>query len=221
MPTDRPGLRRHQPAAPPDQAARAHLRFIRETMARTSAFTAVPGWGMVAMGVTALVAAWLGAQQETALGWLRVWGAEAVVAASVGNWALVTKARESASPLLSGAGRKFFLGLAPALFVGAAATLALYGFDVQTLDPYAGQRPLHAFASHRLLPGLWMLCYGAGVMGAGAFSVRLIPALGGAFMALGALTFLAPASWGHALLAAGFGGLHIGFGLAIAHRHGG
>ena len=57
MPADRPALRRSEPAVAPDAAAHASLRFIRDTMARTAAFTAVPGWGGVAMGATALVAA--------------------------------------------------------------------------------------------------------------------------------------------------------------------
>ena len=37
-------------------------------------------------------------------------------------------------------------------------------------------------------------------------------------MVLGAAAFAAPASWGHWLLAAGFGGLHIAFGLVIARN---
>ena len=40
-------------------------------------------------------------------------------------------------------------------------------------------------------------------------------------MALGTVAYVAPAAWGQRLMAAGFGGLHIGFGLLIARRYGG
>jgi hypothetical protein len=59
------------------------------------------------------------------------------------------------------------------------------------------------------------------VITGGAYSVRIVPVMGIAFMVLGGLTLMAPATWGDVLLAAGFGGIHIVFGAIIAGRHGG
>lgn len=191
-------------------------------MERTGLFTAVPGWGGVAMGVTALIAAALAYQQETVVGWLRVWTAEALIGFALGAYFTAQKARKHGVPLLSGQGRKFLLGLFPMLFVGIALTLAIYSYDVgPTKEYFVRQGILDAKASIRLLPGLWLMLYGAGVVAAGMFSIRAIPLMGAGFLLLGALAFLAPAIWGLLFLALGFGGLHIGFGLYIARHHGG
>lgn len=181
-----------------------NLRFIRETMERAGAFTAVPGWGGVAMGLTALGAAGLAARQTTAEAWLATWLAEAVLATGIGVVATIRKGRAARLPLLSGPGRKFALSLSPPLLAGVLLTLALTRAGVWAA-----------------LPGVWLLLYGTAVVTGGAFSVRIVPLMGLGFILLGAVALFVPAAWGNALLAAGFGGLHILFGLWIARRYGG
>ncbi len=180
------------------------LRFIRRTMERGPAFTGVPGWGGVGMGVTALVAAVLASTRASPEGWLAVWLAEAVVAVGIGVWAMRRKARRAGLPLLSGSGRKFVLSFLPPALAGVLLTFAL-----------------HRAGELALVPGTWLLLYGAAVVTAGTFSVRVVPVMGLCFMALGAVALLAAPSWGDPLLAAGFGGLHLAFGVHIARKHGG
>jgi hypothetical protein len=189
---------------PIDARAADHLRYIRETMERAAEFTAVPGWGGVAMGITALAAALLASRQSTPRGWVAVWLAEAFVAVAIAAPAAATKARRANSSLFSGPGRKFVLSFAPPIVVGAFLTVALF---------QAG-----AFA---FLPGVWMLLYGTAIVTGGAFSVRAVPIMGLCLMGLGAAALFAPAHWGNVFMAAGFGVVQIGFGVWIALRHGG
>ena len=181
-----------------------NIRYIRDAMERAGSFTAVPGWGMVAMGVTALGATWLAQRQARDAAWLAVWLGEAALAMAIGGLALVRKARVAKDPLLSGPGRRFWLSFLPPLVVGGLLTVAL-----------------HRTAQFPLLPGAWLLLYGTAVVTAGAFSVRVVPMMGLCFMALGTAALFTPTPWWPWLLAAGFGGLHIGFGAVIVRRHGG
>jgi len=174
------------------------------------------------MGATAIGAAVLASTQPTVSSWLTVWTAEALVGGVIGAWTTWAKARKGGAPLLSGQGRKFLLGLAPALLVGVALTLAVYAYEVGPTGEYFARGGAHdAIASYRLLPGLWLLLYGAGVTSAGTFSIRLVPLMGTLFMLTGALALLAPAAWADGFMALGFGGLHVVFGTLIATRHGG
>jgi hypothetical protein len=181
-----------------------NLRFIRETMEGAAYFTAVSGLGEMAVGVTALGAAYLASRQGSIQGWLASWLGEAVLAFLITVGAFTWKARRAQVSLFSAPGRRFVLGLLPPLFAGALLTGVLL-----------------ISGALAVLPGLWLLLYGTGVVTGGAFSVRTVPVMGLAFMALGAVALIAPPSWGDALLAAGFGGLHLIFGAFIAWRHGG
>jgi len=189
---------------PIDARAADHLRYIRETMARAGEFTAVPGWGGVTMGLTALGAAIIAARQTSAQAWAAVWLAEAFVAVAIAAPAAASKARRANSSLFSGPGRKFALSFAPPIVAGGLLTLALLR--------------LGGFAA---LPGVWLLLYGAAIVTGGAFSVRVVPIMGLCQMGLGAAALFAPQSWGNLFMVAGFGFVHIAFGFWIALRYGG
>lgn len=180
------------------------LRFIRETMERAASFTAVPGWGGVAIGATALVAAALGERQSSPEAWLTVWLAAGILSLAIAVRAIARKARAANVAVLSGPGHKFLLSFFPPMAVGALLTIVLYR---------AGEVPL--------IPGAWLLLYGTGVIAAGTFSARIVPVMGLCFMLTGAVALFSPPAWGDALMAIGFGGLHILFGLIIARRYGG
>jgi len=71
------------------------------------------------------------------------------------------------------------------------------------------------------MPGVWLLLYGVAIVTGGAFSVRIVPLMGVSFMTLGTIALLSPTQWGNWFMAAGFGVLHIIFGIVIARRYGG
>lgn len=191
---------------PPALHARAmdDLRFIRQTMENASAFTAISGWGQFFIGLTAVGAGLIAAAQPTAERWMLVWFAEALISVAIGVASTGFKAKAARLPLWNGPVRKFVWSIVPPLIVGALLTVVLI-------------RAQH----HAFLPGVWLLLYGTGVVTGGAVSVRIVPIMGLCFMVLGAIALLGPPGWGNGLLIAGFGGVHMLFGLAIARRHGG
>ena len=181
-----------------------NLRFIRETMSRAGQFTALPGWGGVAMGASALVTATLAARAPDRAAWLSWWLGDAAAAVAIGAAAMAQKARRLQLPLLAAPARRFALAYVPPLVAGAVLT-ALFVRE--------------GLASR--LPGCWLLLYGAAISAGGALSVRAVQVMGLLFMALGAASFAAPAPSGDLFMATGFGGFHIVFGVIIARNYGG
>lgn len=194
---------RGETPAPAQVRAADHLSYIRETLERAGSFTAVSGWGQVGAGVVGLVAAPIAAAQATPAGWATVWVTAAVVAAIGSGLAIRAKALRLGLPLASGPARRFALTFVPPLVAGAGLTVALW---------WNGQ--------YELLAGTWLLLFGTGVATGGALSVPCVPLMGASFMTLGAVALIAP-EWATLLMAIGFGGVMMGFGLYIAARHGG
>ncbi len=180
-----------------------NLRYIRGMMENAGTFTAVSGWGQVVIGITAIVAALVAARQSP---WTRVatWVAEAGIAAGLSVASMALKSHANNVPLVSGPLRKLILSFSPAMLAGAVLTAV---FVRQGL--------------YGLIPGSWMLLYGAAVVSAGTYSVSSVPVMGTAFILCGATALVAPESWTTPLMITSFGGLHIGFGAWIARRHGG
>ncbi|HEX3867809.1 MAG TPA: hypothetical protein VHV78_13700 [Gemmatimonadaceae bacterium] len=191
---------------PPEIHVRAmdNLRYIRGMMERAGTFTAVSGWGEIVIGLTAIGAAIIASRQSLPWAWAATWLAEAGIAAGISVASMTVKAHLANVPMISGPIRKLILSFSPPIIVGAVLTGVL----------------VHR-GSYELLPGVWMLLYGAAVVSAGTYSVRSVPVMGAAFMLAGAATLVAPIAWTTALMIVAFGGLHVVFGAWIAWRHGG
>ncbi len=199
-------LRDSTPPRPPlalHERAADNLRYIRDTMERATSFTAISGLGFVLIGLTAVATAWVASLQASVEAWAVVWVVELVLASVIGVGMTARKARAQGERMRSHAGRKLVLAFAPPMAAGGLLTLAALMAGAESL-----------------VPGIWLGLYGAGVMTAGAYSVRVVPLMGAAFMAMAAVALLTPVP-GDAALALGMGGLHVVFGLLIWRWHGG
>lgn len=181
-----------------------NVRYIREMMERSASFTAVPGYGGMLMGSTAVVAAYIASQQVYLRDWLIVWLTEAFLAAAIGFLGMWQKSKIAGGSLFSAPARKFAFGVAAPLISGVAITLGLWRYE-----------------HYEVMAPVWMLCYGAAVVTGGAFSVRTVPVMGWIFIAFGAAAFALPAVYGNYMMGASFGLVHIIFGAIIARRYGG
>lgn len=179
------------------------LRYIRKAMERSGTFTAVPGRGGAAMGAIGLIASLVAAQQSSAERWLTVWLVAAVLGLTIGVLAIRAKAARAGVPLTGAVGRRFAMSVFAPLAAGAALSAGLTN---------AG--------NWAMLPPVWLLLYGTGLVTGGAVSAPIVFVMGLCFMALGMLALVTP-EWGNVWLGLGFGALQILFGLRIARKHGG
>ncbi|MDX1579498.1 MAG: hypothetical protein R3266_13515 [Gemmatimonadota bacterium] len=184
------------------QQARDALDYIRRTMESASSFTAVSGWGLIAVGLVGLAAAWV-AWSTGEPAELMVWLPTVVIAIAVAMVANAWKARRLEVPLWSGSFRKLAWVMMPVIAAGGMLTWAL---------AENGQMAL--------VPGTWLALYGAGITAGGTLSVRAIRTMGLVLLVLGGVAFARPA-WNAALLATGFGLVHLVFGARLVWKHGG
>jgi hypothetical protein len=205
-PSSAPLRRSAESPALHDRAA-DNLRFIRDTMAKAGEFTSVSGSGTMVIGVVGVVAAVLSTRlriEAEPTRWLMLWIAAAVISGVISIVTIRAKAARTEQSLSAGPARRFVRAFAPAMVAGVILTVALVADHQMTL-----------------LPTVWLTVYGAAVTAGGSLSVRPVPLMGAAFLLLGALASAAPPSAHTALLGAGFGGLHLVFGLWIARNYGG
>ena len=183
-----------------DSHAAATLRYIRASM-EAAGTVAVPGSAGVTMGVVGLSAAVLASSPALRPRWLVIWLIAAGVAAVIGGAIMARQASRRGFTLFGAPARKFILCLAPGLFAGAVMTLVLWQ------------------GGHlRAIPGTWLLLYGCALISTSAPTTRIVGVLGSLFALLGLITFLLPESLHTCALGAGFGGLHLLFGIIIGQR---
>ncbi len=181
-----------------------NLKYIRETMERSTSFTTVPGYGGIFMGATAVAAAYIANSQPLLRDWLTVWLVEAFLACAVGFFAMWQKAKITKTSLLSVPAKKFAMSFLPPILCAVFITVGLW-----------------RFSHFEVMIPVWIMLYGAAIVCGGAYSVRVVPVAGWSFIALGAIAFVLPAGFGNIMMGLSFGVLHIVFGAIVARKYGG
>lgn len=187
-----------------DMHAIATLRYIRASMDGAGS-VAIPGSAGIAMGLIGLAAAALSWVPSLAAYWLVIWLGAAPIAAIVGGLLLAKSGSVATFVAVGTPGRKLAFGLFPSLFAGAVMTAVLWSADLSTA-----------------IPGMWLLLYGCALISASVSTTMIVAWMGAGFAGFGILALLSPVALHIPLLAMGFGGLHILFGILIArgvHGH--
>lgn len=188
----------------PLEEARENLRVIRQTMERSTQYSTLSGASGVLIGLLAIAGVWATYRMTLTVSTLAaVWIPVLLLAVGIDFVCNKRRAARIGKRVVSPLGAHIVLAALPAFFAGAILTLF--------------------FATHGWLLsvwGVWMLCYGLAICAVGLFSVKPVSFLGAAFAAAGGLTLLLPSAWGLPMMAATFGGFHIGYGVLMARRCG-
>ena len=184
--------------------AEGNLRFIRRAMERAEQVSTVSGLGGIAMGCVAVAAASYAATEDELRPQLWIWLAASVFAIAIGLAAAYRKSQALERALLNDPARRFALCLTPNLLAGALLTIVLWDTP-----------------QHTLVPAIWLLSYGCGVLAAGTYAVQPVMLMGACFAIIGVSALALPTQWLNACLGAAFGGLHIIFGWHVYRHYGG
>ena len=178
------------------------LETIRTLMERSQRYEHISGYsGLVAGGV---VLAACGVLEAGRLpfgprgNFVLVWSLAFVVALAAHAAMTFVRARRRDEPVWSRQARTVYLALSPSVLASLAVSVLMWRLD--RLD---------------LLPALWLVLYGCGVLATSFFAPRSILALGAGCLTVGAGCLVADC--GHPLLtmAAGFGVTHVAFGAGV------
>jgi hypothetical protein len=180
-----------------DSHAAATLRYIRASMEGAASFV-VPGSAGIALGLIGTLATALSLAPALRDYWFQIWLIASIGGAAVGSVLLLRESSMRGLYLIGAPIRRFALCLLPSLLAGVALTAVHWT-----------SHNLHA------IPGTWLLLYGCALIAASTVTTRTICVLGGLFAMLGLVALMSPDSMQMPLLGAGFGGLHIAFGIII------
>ncbi len=184
---------------PIESRALSTLAFIRTSIESSTAIV-VPGMAAIVMGAIGLAAAALAARWPGR--WLEIWMLAGGAGFGLGGAIVARQITRRGGVRYLGPAKKFLLCLCPVLLAAALLTLVLWVNGLPSA-----------------LPGLWLLLYGCALLSAStvmsARITRLVGTMGALFGALGIATFALPSGWHTLTLGAGFGGLHLVYGLRI------
>src|ERR1044071_5770078 len=133
---------------PIHQHALNNLRYIREAMERASAFTSIPGWGGVGVGITPTIAAVVAQRFIARREWIYIWLGEAVLAAILAGVTMAIKARRANVSFTGGPARRFFMSYFAPIVAAAVLTILLARIGARSA-----------------MPATWLLLYGASFIG--------------------------------------------------------